>query len=262
MSKVLNYIEHGLPLAEKPPVLVLIHGLFGSADNLSVVRRAFTEQYRVISIDLPDHGKSPRSSGFDFADWAQSIALTLVHLKVDKANFVAHSLGGKIAMYLAYLQPMLVDKMVILDIAPVHYNHRHQNVISGLSAVNLVECVGRKSAQAQLAEFVQDAGIQGFLLKSLYQDEDGAWAWRFNLSQLIKDYDKLTAWPFIDEQLFDRPILFIKGKHSDYITSEHQALILKQFPKAEARIVDAGHWLHAEKPQIINRLITKHLHGE
>jgi esterase len=259
MSKsTLHYQVHGSG-NEHAPVLVLIHGLFGSADNLSVIRRAFEQDYRVISIDLPDHSESPRSNGFSFSIAAQQILLTLKHLQIDKANFVGHSLGGKVAMYLAFLQPAIIDKIIVLDIAPIAYSARHQNVIEGLNSVNLQNINTRKDAKVQLSQFVHDPGTQGFLLKSLYQTESGSWAWRFNLQQLIKDYDTLSEWPLLDQVVFERPILFIKGEHSDYITKEHHAIIMKQFPKALAKIVNAGHWLHAEKPQVVNSLITKHL---
>lgn len=258
MREILNYQVHG-PDNEQAPVLLLIHGLFGSADNLSVIRRSFDKDYRVISLDLPDHGESPRSTGFSFDGFAQQVALTLEHLNVSRANVVGHSLGGKIAMYLAYMHPTLIDKIIILDIAPVAYSTRHQNVIAGLTAVTLSKISSRKDAQLQLSQFVHDAGTRGFLLKSLYKDIADNWQWRFNLYQLVKDYDLLSQWPLTEEVVFERTILFIKGEHSDYITKAHQGSILQQFPKAVAKIVTAGHWLHAEKPQVVNSLITKHL---
>lgn len=260
MLDTLNYQIHGPDIADAP-VLVLLHGLFGSADNLSVIRRDFESTHKVISMDLPDHGESPRSEGFSFERWAQKVALTLTNLDIDKASIVAHSLGGKVAMYLSYINPILIDKLIILDIAPVAYSPRHQNVINGLTAVDLLHLSNRTEAKSSLAKFVKDPGTQGFLLKSLYQDEQRNWKWRFNLEQLINDYDKLSQWPLSDKVVFKHPVLFIKGKNSDYINSEHQATILQQFPAAIAKIVDAGHWLHAEKPQVINRLITNHLRG-
>jgi len=258
MLETLNYQEHG-PSDKDTSVLVLIHGLFGSADNLSVIRRAFERDYRVISIDLPDHGESPRTKGLNFERAAQKVALTLKQLGITKASFVGHSLGGKVAMYLSHINPLIIDKLIILDIAPVAYSPRHQNVIKGLTAVDLLAITSRKDAVTRLSKFVTDAGTQGFLLKSLYQDESGQWQWRFNLNQLIADYDHISQWPLSEKVVYNGKVLFIKGQHSDYITSDHQAVILRQFPKAEAKIVSAGHWLHAEKPQIVNSLITKHL---
>lgn len=260
MLETLNFQDHG-PNDGSAPVLVLIHGLFGSADNLSVIRRAFESEYRVISIDLPDHGESPRSNGFNFELAANYVVQTLIKLKIEKAHFVAHSLGGKVAMYLSYIRPLLINKLVILDIAPVAYAHKHQTVIKGLNAVDLKKISKRKDAQLSLSAHIDEPGVQGFLLKSLYQDENKDWQWRFNLAQIENDYPQLSLWPLTGQLVFNEPVLFIKGKHSDYISAKHQAEITQQFPKAQAKIVDAGHWLHAEKPQIVNSLITKHLRG-
>ena len=86
------------------------------------------------------------------------------------------------------------------------------------------------------------------------------WQWRFNLLLLVRDYPLLSDWPFQGE-LFCGDITFIKASNSDYITTLHQANIMAQFPNAKAKIVDTGHWLHAEKPQLVNTLLTRILLG-
>ncbi|MGQ8363830.1 alpha/beta fold hydrolase [Glaciecola sp. 1036] len=240
------------------PCLVLIHGLFGSLDNLAVIRRHFEDKYSVLSIDLPDHGKSYRSDTFSFDDYAQSICSLIQSLELTQVYLVGHSLGGKVAMLVAHKIPDIVKRLVVMDIAPVAYSPRHQNVLNGLNNVKLDQISDRKDAQKQLAEYVQDSGTQAFLLKSLYQNESGHWQWRFNVSLIEKDYDKLSAWTET-ENLYSGPTLFIKGAESDYILAEHQDTIMRQLPNASAKIVQAGHWLHAQKPQVINALITNFL---
>lgn len=269
MLKTLHYsIEEPAKFADKPsfaPVVVLIHGLFGSADNLNVISRHLRDDFRVVKLDLPDHGKSPWSDTFSFENYAQQIVLTLSSLDISRAHFVAHSLGGKVAMYLASIHPSIIDKLIVLDIAPVTYEHRHQNVIHGLTSIDLNSIQSRQDAQNKLSEFIADKGTQAFLLKSLYE-QDGQWHWRFNLKLLVKDYNHIRAWPAtrpsVTKHKFDGPILFMKGQHSDYVLAEHQTAIISQFPNASAKIVNAGHWLHAEKPQLVNSLITKFLLGD
>jgi esterase len=241
--------------------VVLIHGLFGSGDNLSVIRRHFEATHHVISIDLPDHGRSPQSQCFSFDTWAHQIINTIRSMHIDSAFIIAHSLGGKIAMRAASLAPELIDKLAVMDIAPVKYESRHNNIIDGLNNVTLDKIADRKDAMAQLSEYVKDPGTRSFLLKSLYQNETKEWQWRFNLSLLVRDYELLSDWPF-KGTLFSGDITFIKGTNSDYITAAHQATIMAQFPNAKAKIIDAGHWLHAEKPQLVNTLLTRILLGK
>lgn len=240
--------------------VVLLHGLFGNLDNLSVIRRYLTQYYNVISIDLPDHGLSPRTDNFSFDTYAKKVANTLAHLKVTKVHIVAHSLGGKVAMYIARLFPGLIAKLIVLDIAPVAYNPRHENVMRGLQAVELNKINNRKDAHKMLAKYIVDTGTQAFLLKGLYQ-RNKTWAWRFNLDLISRDYNILSDWQLNNDLVFDGAVLFIKGAKSDYITAQHQSTIMAQFPNAQAKIVDAGHWLHAEKPQVVNMLITRFLRG-
>jgi esterase len=236
--------------------VVLIHGLFGSGDNLSVIRRHFQVTHHVISIDLPDHGRSPQSQHFSFDVWAQQVINTIQSLHIDKAFVIAHSLGGKVAMRAASLAPGLIDKLVVMDIAPVKYESRHHNVIDGLNNVKLDKIADRKEAMAQLSEYVKDPGTRSFLLKSLYKEKAKKWRWRFNLSLITRDYALLSDWPF-KETLFSGDITFIKGTNSDYIMAAHQATIIAQFPNAKVKIIEAGHWLHAEKPQLVNTLLTR-----
>ena len=264
MLEVLHYTEHAPPSTSAQhnlEVVVLLHGLFGNGDNLSVIRRHLQNDYRVINIDLPDHGNSPWSQTFSFKTYAQQVLSTLNSLGINKANIVGHSLGGKVAMWIAYLQPASIQKLIILDIAPVAYSPRHEEVINGLRAVPLATIRSRKEAQAFMAPFISEQSTQAFLLKSLYEQND-SWYWRFNLDLLQHDYNVLIHWTLADEVVFSEPVLFIKGDESDYILPSHQNTIKKQFPKATAKVVNAGHWLHAQKTQIVNRLITKHLRGE
>ena len=263
MSELLfcqTFGEEHLASSPHQPSVVLMHGLFGSGDNLSVIRRHFETSHHVVSIDLPDHGKSPRSEHFSFDVWARQVIDTLTSLKIDKAMIVAHSLGGKVAMRVASLAPKLIENLVVMDIAPVKYEPRHQNIINGLLSVKLDEIADRKEAMSQLSKHVEDAGTRSFLLKSLYQDDTLGWQWRFNLPLIVRDYPLLSNWPF-EGLLYSGKMTFIKGKKSDYINAGHQATIKVQFPNATAKIVDAGHWLHAEKPQLVNTLLTRVLLG-
>jgi len=244
---------------ETSPWLLLIHGLFGSADNLAGVRRYFEETYNIISIDLPDHGLSPWTEHFTFNATVDSIIALLNHLEVKQTAVVGHSLGGKIAMQLALTHPDRITHLVVADIAPVKYKHRHQEVFDGLKKVPLSTISGRKDAQLAMSEHVKEPGVQQFLLKSLYQTDEGAWQWHFNLDGLISSYSHIIDWPQSNHQ-FTGVTLFIKGGESDYINASHREAIAKYFPNAKAHIIEGtGHWLHAEKPDAFNAVIARTL---
>ena len=59
---------------------------------------------------------------------------------------------------------------------------------------------------------------------------------------------------------FSNPVLFIKGGDSNYILPEHKAIIMALFPDSKAKIIQgAGHWLHAESPDIFYELVMSFL---
>ncbi|MCC2604293.1 alpha/beta fold hydrolase [Planctobacterium marinum] len=239
--------------------IVLLHGLFGSLENLGVIARQLAGEYQVISIDLPDHGKSPFSDTFSFEHYAQSVAATLQSIEVSQVNLLGHSLGGKVAMHLALSQPSLVKRLMVADIAPVQYSPRHQNVFNGLQNVDLAQINSRQQADKLMAEFIMEPGVRQFLLKSLYKQDDGSYAWRFNLDLLIRDYAILSQ-AILGSAPYRARTLFIKGGNSDYITRDHQPAIGALFPHAEAKVINGtGHWLHAEKPNVFAGIVSRFL---
>jgi len=94
-----------------------------------------------------------------------------------------------------------------------------------------------------------DQGTIQFLMKNLYWLEPGQLAFRFNLAVLTRDIENIgQALP--ENAVFEKPTLFLRGANSRYIKDEDFDDIRRHFPKAVfATIKNAGHWLHAEKPQ-------------
>ncbi|MEP4891127.1 MAG: alpha/beta fold hydrolase, partial [Aliiglaciecola sp.] len=229
--------------------------------NLSMVRKALESDFNVLSIDLPDHGKSAFTDGFSFTRYANEIVQLISWLKLTKVSILGHSLGGKIAMKIALDNPELVEKLVIADIAPVSYTPRHQNVFKALNSVNLENIKSRSEADALMSEFLEEPGVSQFLLKSLRQ-VDGKWRWDFNLPLLQRDYPAISEGINSDKPCL-APVLFIKGGQSDYILPEHKHIIGSLFPNSSAKVIgSAGHWLHAQKPAIFNRLVRDFLQND
>lgn len=238
----------------KPPV-VLLHGLFGDLDNLGSLARTLASQFKVIQVDLPNHGASPHSTAMDWGTMCQQLRTLIDHQGWEKISLVGHSLGGKLAMQFALRYPQQVTHLVVVDIAPITYAPRHERVISALQAVAEHPKASRKEADGIMTPWLADAGMRQFLLKSFTPGQ----GWRFNLPALVSNYPTLMAWEELPGR-FDGATLFIKGETSDYLVPEYQPQTLELFPGAKARIIpDAGHWLHAEKPLLFNKLVVDFL---
>jgi esterase len=256
-SMLLHTHCSGQPDSTKPP-LVLIHGLFGSYENLGVIARSLSEQYQVINIDVRNHGQSGHSDQMSYALMVQDLAQTLDELHIASAALLGHSMGGKLAMAFALQYPQRVSKLIVADIAPVAYAPRHNAIFTGLVAIDLATLTSRTEADKQLSAYIAEPGVRQFLLKSLVKS-DQRFHWRFNLQALKQHYNALIGAPQIDG-CYNGPTLFIKGGNSDYILPEHKAGIMQLFPQAQAKIIQGtGHWLHAEKPAAFTKLVQDFL---
>lgn len=239
-------------------VILLLHGLFGSASNLGMVARGMAKHFEVYSLDMPNHGLSPRSEHMRYSDMADAVADFISGNDLGPCHVLGHSMGGKVAMQLALQQPDLIDKLVVADIAPVQYPPHHDHVLAGLDAVSAGAPQGRKEADAILAEHVDEAGVRAFLLKSWQADSDGHYDWLINRQAVRDNYAHLGAansgapWP--------GQVLFIKGGDSGYVQEKHRRQILQLFPAASVKVLEGtGHWLHAEKPALFNTLVLRFL---
>jgi|TARA_B110000908_G_C10210439_1_gene429935 esterase len=250
-----QYSENGVP------VLVL-HGLFGSLSNWGWHCKQLAQQYAVYGVDLRNHGDSPHSDQLDYQVMAEDVRQLIVRLGLESCCIVGHSMGGKVAMQLALSFPDLIEKLVIVDIAPVSYPEDadgHMNVLAAMDAVKLGEIKSRTQAEVTIEDYIPQEATRKFLLTNLVRNKEGSFEWRLDKDSIRKNYANLRA-ELIATMSFLKPVLFIKGSLSPYIKPEHEAQIKELFPAASVKLLmDAGHWLHAEKPQALQKILLKFL---
>lgn len=236
------------------PALLLLHGLFGSLENLGGISQRLQDRWQIHSLDQRNHGKSPHVDRMDYPSMAEDIIDYLDQQGLDKALILGHSMGGKVAMQTALSYPDRVQGMIVADIAPVTYRPRHDAILEGLKSLDLSQVRSRKDADEALQDQVDTPEIRSFLLKNLVripeqeQDSTGTlFRWRLNLPVIEQCYAQLAAEPVFSAP-YEGPVLFIKGEVSAYIQQKHQKAIQARFPNARMAVIEgAGHWLHAEK---------------
>ncbi|EKE86850.1 alpha/beta fold hydrolase [Idiomarina xiamenensis] len=253
-SPRLNYqLEGEFNQTKKPPIM-LIHGLFGDLDNLKGISRELQDYPRIL-IDTRNHGDSFHSAEMDYPSMAADAFKVLQHLNLEQVIVIGHSMGGKIAMEMTMQQPQRILKAVFADVAPVAYEARHNHILDCLTGIDLAQVDSRQAAEKQMQAAIPERGVRQFLLKNLRRDKQG-YHWRLNLPALQQNYDNIIG--AVSEGHFDKPVLLIKGGQSDYLTSAHQDAVTARYSDAQVKVVEgAGHWLHAEKPRIVNRLIRQ-----
>lgn len=228
--------------------LVVLHGLFGSGDNWQSVARRLGGRFRVITADLRNHGRSPHAEEMGLDALARDVGELLDELGLPRVSVLGHSLGGKVAMRLALGEPERVEKLIAVDIAPRRYPPWHRWIIDALRKLDLPAAGSRTGLDAALAPAVTDAVLRRFLLKSVERNADGGFRWRLNLEAIDRHHEELCGFPE-HERAFTGPALFLRGGRSDYVTAGDEFLIRRLFPNARiATIQDAGHWVHAERP--------------
>ena len=231
-----NSPEAGIPL-------VIAHGLFGSGRNWGVIAKRLANHRRVIALDMRNHGASLWHEDHNYHALAADIAEVATNLG-QPVDLLGHSMGGKAAM-VAALSGAPIRRLIVADIAPVGYNHSQQPVIDAMQSLPLDHITSRTEADQALSAHIDDPALRSFLLQSLNVSER---RWRLNLLALSASMDQIIGFPDISG-CFNAPALFLTGALSDYLRPEHRPIIKALFPKARfAKIPQAGHWLHAEKP--------------
>lgn len=252
---------HVREVGDTGPKVVFCHGLFGQGRNWTQIAKELSADHRVVMADMPDHGRSPWTESFDYVEAAEQVAALLAD---EPAALVGHSMGGKIAMIVALLHPDLVERLVVVDVAPVAYaaHSDFRTFVTAMRAIDLAGLTGRDDADAQLTDAVPDPVVRGFLLQNLRR-EGQVWRWQLNLEVLGDDLDTIRDWPsdeLADAPPYAGPVLWMGGDRSDYVDDDHAPAMGRLFLRVRrVTVKGAGHWVHSEQPAITVGLLKRFL---
>lgn len=119
-TRIETAIVHGRSVsylrAGDGPVLLLVHGIAGTCDNWREVVGPLSRDHTVIAPDLPGHGASQAGAGdYSIGALASGLRDLLLALGHERATVVGHSLGGGVAMQLAYQYPEMIERLVLVS---------------------------------------------------------------------------------------------------------------------------------------------------
>lgn len=257
---------HSTTLGEDGPPVVFCHGLFGQGKNWTQIAKQVAEDHRVTLLDMPHHGRSGWTDTFDYVESADIVAAAIEEIG-DPVALVGHSMGGKIAMLVALRHPELVERLCVVDVSPVGYQHADEfrGYMDGMLALDLDALESRGDADEGLREAVRSHTIRSFLLQNLRRassSEGGGWRWQPNLEVLRRDLAALGGWP-ADEvagATYDGRVLWIGGADSHYVTDDYAAAMDELFPRnRRVTIKGAGHWVHSEQPAVFTEVLRRFL---
>ncbi len=250
--------------------LIILHGLYGSSDNWLTIGKGLSADFEVYLVDLRNHGNSPHSDRHTYALMKLDLLEFLDRHDIEKTVIIGHSMGGKVSMAFAAEFPERVRSLVVIDIGPKSYHSltgyssqviEHMNILNGMQSVDFSTVKTREDIEAQLEVYVKSPRIRSFLMKNIRRSRDNTFYWKINVPVLIRELPAILEGldPKI-QGITGFPVLFVRGENSVYIQDEDIPDIQKIFPAAEfVTIPNAGHWLHAEQPELLLKELREFL---
>ncbi|XP_061105844.1 protein ABHD11 isoform X2 [Conger conger] len=235
--------------------LVFLHGLFGSKSNFHSIAKSLVQRTgrKVLTVDARNHGHSTHSPVLTYEAMTNDLLQLLGQLHIGKCILIGHSMGGKVAMSTALMQPSLVERLVVVDITPAQSTtrtnfHAYIQAMKQMKiASDIPRSTARRLAEDQLRNLIKERSVRQFLLTN-FVEENGHYTWRVNLEAISKHLEDLMSFPNFDTT-YEGPTLFLGGSNSAYISSEDYPEIQRLFPAADIQYIhDASHWIHADKP--------------
>lgn len=252
---------------------IILHGLYGSGDNWLTIAKRLSDNYKVHLIDQRNHGNSQHSNIHTYelmvADLQEYIQINEIATPV----ILGHSMGGKTAIWNSIMYPDQASAYIIVDISPGGYSHllspspiieQHLNIMNGIRMVDLDEASTRTEVDKLLSQYIPDGKIRQFLLKNVDRDSEGKFSWKININALSEYLPEIMRGVDVIKQAgkinHATPVLFIKGANSHYIEEKDIQIIQSAYPQAKIETIpQAGHWVHAEQPELFLKCIQNFL---
>lgn len=245
---------------EGPPV-VLLHGFTGSTTTWNTFIARWKEQFRLLVVDLPGHGKTVIHSPRTMEDCCSDIQKLLHHLQLPKVHIVGYSMGGRTALSFAMLFPEQVASLILESASP------------GLASSD--EQQKRKANDEKLAQRIEQEGIKNFVdfwediplfetqkclpdsvAKSLRNERLGQTEEGLVHSLRFMGTGSQPSW-WDRLSLLMKPVLLLAGAQDEKFIRIN-AEMHKFLPTSELKVVDnTGHAIHVEEPEIFGKIVTE-----
>lgn len=228
--------------------MIVLHGLLGSSRNWQTAGKDLADAWQVFALDARNHGRSPHDPAMDYDVLARDVADWMEAQGLSRATLVGHSMGGKTAMLLACRRPELVERLVVVDIAPKDYFWvAHRDEFAAMNELDLGSIQSRTEAELRFEARVPSLGMRKFLTTNLDRDEAGRWRWVVNLPALTEALPLLERNSLQPGDRYDGPTLFIAGGRSQYVQPADHDVIRQHFPQAQIEVIaESGHNPHME----------------
>ena len=250
-------------LGDGPDAVVLLHGFLGSGRNLRSLARRWHDRDPSLTLVLPDltgHGESPPlPEAPTLEDLARDVLLLAHALKLGRPlRLVGHSLGGRVALAAAKLDPEAVSEVVLVDIAPGPVVLARRDPV----LERLLAAPDRVPRREDAKRFLVDGGVPGpvadWLVMNLVHDDDrGDYAWRIDraaMAELSRRTNAEDLWEVVEAGKLK--VRLIRGGASAY-TSDDDADRFRAAGVPVDTVRGAGHFVHVDAPDLLLDLLER-----
>jgi pimeloyl-ACP methyl ester carboxylesterase len=255
---------------EGPPVL-LIHGMAGSSRTWRAVMSELTRSHLVLAPDLLGHGESAKPMGdYSLGAFASGLRDLLATLGIDRVTVVGQSLGGGVAMQLAYQHPEVVDRMVLVGSGglgrEVSWMLRALTLPGAEYVMPLLFPAFTRDAGDAVNRFVGRRGWKAPHIAEMWEafasltDVDNRHAFVRTLRAVIDTGGQSVS---AEDRLYltaAMPSLIIWGDKDPIIPVDHAYSAHKAMPGSRLEIFEGvGHFPHIEAPERFVEVLTDFL---
>ena len=146
------------------PPLLLLHGLLGSSRNWQTTGADLARAYHVFALDLRNHGRSPHAEEMTYASMGQDVLAWMDANDFASVSLLGHSMGGKVAMWMACHHPARVSRLIVVDIVPKTYlSMAHRAEFAAMNELDLRTLQSRAEAEMRFEARVSDWAMRKFL---------------------------------------------------------------------------------------------------
>ncbi|MDY0393141.1 2-succinyl-6-hydroxy-2,4-cyclohexadiene-1-carboxylate synthase [Virgibacillus halophilus] len=245
---------------EQATTIVMLHGFTGSSETWKEFVACWQDIYRIITVDLPGHGKSHSATPRSMEACCADLDALFQHVGLDAFHLVGYSMGGRTALSYAVSYPTMLKSLILESASP------------GLKSEQ--ERAARMASDEKLAEKILKEGITSFVdyweniplfaTQKHLPEEKKEFIRRERLSQRAEGlHDSLifmgtgkqpSLWHLLPE--LKLPILLLAGEHDQKFIAISQHME-KLFSEADLHIVlKAGHAIHVEESEVFGKIVN------
>jgi 3-oxoadipate enol-lactonase len=250
IQKTKIYYElHG---KEGKPYLILIHGLGSSVRDWEFQIPVFSEDYRVLAIDMRGHGRSDKpKEKYSVRQFGSDVIAVMDALKIEKAHIVGISMGGMIAFQMAVDCPERIEKLVIVNSGPALVPKTLAEKIAIYSRFVIVRLMGmRKMGEVLAPKLFVDAEQE-----NLRQTFAQRWA-ENDPNAYLNTLRALVGWD-VEAHIhkIQQPSLILCSDQ-DYSPLALKEAYLAKMPSATLQVIpNAHHAVSSERPEAFNEAV-------